>query len=142
MSFSVIAVDWRSAGAALAEIRRRVFIEEQSVPETLEWDGLDETATHVLARDHMNRPIGCARLLPEGRIGRMAVLPEWRGQGIGRAMLHALLELARKQGLTEISLSAQTHAIAFYEQAGFRVCSEIYDDAGIPHRAMVLALSA
>ncbi|OAJ69990.1 GNAT family acetyltransferase [Methylobacillus sp. MM3] len=142
MSFSVIAVDWLSAGAALAEIRRRVFIEEQSVPEALEWDGLDENAVHVLASDDANRPIGCARLLPQGKIGRMAVLPEWRGSGVGRTMLETLVALARAQGLPEVSLSAQTHAIPFYEQAGFRVCSEIYDDAGIPHRDMVLALSA
>lgn len=142
MSFSVVTVDWRGAGAALAEIRRRVFIEEQAVLEALEWDGLDEVAVHVLARDDANRPIGCARLLPGGKIGRMAVLPGWRGQGVGQSMLRALIELARKQGLAEISLSAQTHAIAFYEQAGFRVCSAIYDDAGIPHRDMVLALTA
>jgi predicted GNAT family N-acyltransferase len=142
VSFSVIAVDWRSTGAALAEIRRRVFIEEQSVPEALEWDGLDEDAVHVLASDGANRPIGCARLLPQGKIGRMAVLPECRGSGVGLAMLETLIALARAQGLSEVSLSAQTHAISFYEQAGFRICSEIYDDAGIPHRDMVLALSA
>lgn len=142
MSFSVVAVDWHSAGAALAGIRRRVFIEEQSVPEALEWDGLDENAVHVLASDDANRPIGCARLLPQGKIGRMAVLPEWRGSGVGRTMLETLVALARTQGLSEVRLSAQTHAIPFYEQAGFRVCSEIYDDAGIPHRDMVLALSA
>jgi predicted GNAT family N-acyltransferase len=142
VSFSVIAVDWPSAGAALAEIRRRVFIEEQSVPEALEWDGLDEGAMHVLASDGANRAIGCARMLPQGKIGRMAVLPEWRGSGVGRAMLETLIALARAQELSEVSLSAQTHAIPFYEQAGFRICSEIYDDAGIPHRDMVLALSA
>lgn len=142
MSFSVVAVDWHSADAALGEIRRRVFIDEQSVPEALEWDGLDEDAVHVLASDGANQPIGCARLLPHGKIGRMAVLPEWRGHGVGRTMLEKLIALARAQGLSEISLSAQAHAIPFYEQAGFRVCSEMYDDAGIPHRDMVLALTA
>lgn len=142
MSFSVIAVDWHNASASLGEIRRRVFIEEQSVLEALEWDGLDAGAMHVLASDGANRPIGCARMLPQGKIGRMAVLPEWRGSGVGRAMLETLIALARTQGLSEVSLSAQTHAIPFYEQAGFRICSEIYDDAGIPHRDMVLALSA
>jgi len=142
VSFSVVAVDWHAAGTALSEIRRRVFIEEQSVPEALEWDGLDENAVHVLASDGANRPIGCARLLPQGKIGRMAVLPEWRGSGVGRAMLETLIALARTQGLSEVSLSAQIHAIPFYEQAGFRVCSAAYDDAGIPHRDMVLALTA
>lgn len=142
MSFSVAAVDWRNADAALSEIRRRVFIEEQSVPAALEWDGLDEDAVHVLARDDANRPIGCARLLPGGKIGRMAVLPEWRGQGVGWSMLHALLEAARRQGLSEIVLSAQVSAIPLYQKAGFTVCSACYMDAGIPHRDMRLTLSA
>ena len=133
-------VSWKDAGSALADIRRRVFIEEQSVPENLEWDGMDEDAVHVLALD-ATRAIGCARMLSGGRIGRMAVLPEWRGRGVGRAMLETLIELSRKQGLAHISLSAQTHAIPFYAKSGFTICSEIYDDAGIPHRDMVLALS-
>ena len=140
MSFSVEVVDWGSAGEALADIRRRVFIAEQSVPEALEWDGLDETALHVLARGRMHQPIGCARLLPGGKIGRMAVLPEWRGQGVGRSMLNALLQLARQQGLSEIKLSAQVAAIPFYQKAGFMVCGDCYLDAGIPHQDMRLAL--
>lgn len=133
-------VSWKDAGSALADIRRRVFIEEQSVPENLEWDGMDEDAVHVLALD-ATRAIGCARMLSGGRVGRMAVLPEWRCHGVGRAMLETLIELSRKQGLAHISLSAQTHAIPFYAKSGFTICSEIYDDAGIPHRDMVLALS-
>jgi predicted GNAT family N-acyltransferase len=138
VTFSVNAVDWQGSGAALEEIRRRVFIEEQAVPESLEWDGLDEGAIHVLACDSNGHSIGCGRLLPEGRIGRMAVLPEWRGKGVGSAMLQALLEIAREQDMAEVSLSAQVTAIPFYEKAGFTVCSEIYQDAGIPHRDMIL----
>lgn len=133
-------VSWKDAGSALADIRRRVFIEEQSVPESLEWDGMDEEAVHVLALD-ATRAIGCARMLPGGRIGRMAVLPEWRHRGVGRAMLEKLIALSREQGLAHVGLSAQTHAIPFYAKNGFKVCSEIYDDAGIPHRDMILALS-
>jgi predicted GNAT family N-acyltransferase len=133
-------VSWKDAGSALADIRRHVFIEEQSVPESLEWDGMDDDAVHVLALD-ATHAIGCARMLSGGRIGRMAVLPEWRGRGVGRAMLETLIALSREQGLAHVSLSAQTHAIPFYAKSGFKVCSEIYDDAGIPHRDMVLALS-
>jgi predicted GNAT family N-acyltransferase len=133
-------VSWKDAGSALADIRRHVFIEEQSVPESLEWDGMDDDAVHVLALD-ATHAIGCARMLSGGRIGRMAVLPEWRGRGVGRAMLETLIALSREQGLAHVSLSAQTHAIPFYAKSGFKVCSEIYDDAGIPHRDMVLTLS-
>lgn len=122
-------------------MRRTVFIEEQNVPETLEWDGLDETAAHVLAANAAGSPIGCGRLLPDGRIGRMAVLPEWRRRGVGRALLQTLLAAARNQGMTKVELSAQVNAIPFYEKAGFRVCSAIYMDAGIPHRDMTLQLT-
>jgi predicted GNAT family N-acyltransferase len=135
-------VSWEEAGSALADIRRKVFIEEQLVPKHLEWDGLDDSAVHVLALDDQRRAIGCARMLPDGRIGRMAVLPAWRGSGVGRAMLEVLLELARERKLQKVSLSAQTHAIPFYADAGFTICSDIYDDAGIPHRDMLLILSS
>lgn len=141
MTFSVYAVNWQGAGAALKEIRRRVFIEEQDVPESLEWDELDGNAIHVLACDGKGRPIGCGRLLPEGRIGRMAVLPEWRSKGVGRAILQTLLEIACEHSIAEVRLSAQVTAIPFYEKAGFKLYSEVYMDAGIPHRDMYLKLT-
>jgi predicted GNAT family N-acyltransferase len=141
VTFSVYAVNWQGAGAALKEIRRRVFIEEQDVPESLEWDELDGNAIHVLACDGKGHPIGCARLLPEGRIGRMAVLPEWRSRGVGRAILQTLLEIACEHGMAEVRLSAQVTAIPFYEKAGFKLYSEVYMDAGIPHRDMYLKLT-
>jgi predicted GNAT family N-acyltransferase len=141
VSISISFVTWAEAQTELADIRRRVFVEEQSVPLELEWDGLDETAWHVLAK-HEGKAVGCARLLPGGKIGRMAILSPWRGRGIGHRMLRAILEHLRVQGVSEARLSAQTHAIPFYEKCGFTVCSEVYDDAGIPHRDMKLKLSA
>lgn len=141
MSIKVFFVTWVSARSELMDIRRRVFIEEQSVPEDMEWDGLDDTVEHVLARNNQGEAIACARLLPGGRIGRMAVLPEWRKRGVGQDMLRAILEHLRAQGLPEAVLSAQTHAIPFYEKSGFTVCSNVYDDAGIPHRDMQHKLS-
>lgn len=142
MSITVSFVAWAEAAPDLAHIRRRVFIEEQSVPESLEWDGLDETAKHVLARNQKGQAIGCARLLSNGRIGRMAVLQEWRGRGVARTMLETMLADLRRQNVPAASLSAQTHAIPFYEKYGFRVCSAIYDDAGMPHQDMRLSLSS
>ena len=140
MSISISFVTWAEAETELAELRRRVFIEEQGVPVELEWDGLDETARHVLVRQE-GQAVGCARLLPNGKIGRMAILPSWRGRGIGHSMLHVILQHLRAEGIPEARLSAQTHAIPFYEKCGFKVCSEVYDDAGIPHRDMQLKLS-
>jgi predicted GNAT family N-acyltransferase len=140
VSISVAFVTWAEAQADLIDIRRRVFVEEQGVPLELEWDGLDETAEHVLAEEH-GTAVGCARLLSDGKVGRMAILPEARGRGIGHRMLRAILEHLQADGVSEARLSAQTHAIPFYEKCGFTVCSEVYDDAGIPHRDMKLKLS-
>lgn len=139
--FTIAIVRWPEGGAPLSDIRRRVFVEEQSVPEALEWDGLDGEAVHVLAHDDNGSAIGCGRLLPAGKIGRMAILPEWRRRGVGSAMLGALIGMARQQRLPAVELSAQVDAIPFYEKAGFRAYGSIYMDAGIPHRDMRLVLT-
>lgn len=136
------AVSWQEAEQALSSIRRRVFIEEQHVPEELEWDGLDQAAQHFLAFDSEQRALGCARLLAGGRVGRMAVLPEWRRHGVGSALLKTAIAVCRQQGCTQVVLSAQVAAVPFYAEAGFVACSDVYMDAGIPHRDMVLTLSA
>lgn len=134
--FSLIETDMAHHGEALAHVRRTVFIDEQGVPEALEWDEHDAVSTHWLAVLADGRPVGCARLLPDGHIGRMAVLPGWRGQGIGRALLDAAVARARSRGMHEVRLSAQCHAVTFYQRAGFVRCSPPYDEAGIPHLAM------
>lgn len=120
-------------------IRQAVFIEEQGVPVELEWDEADRKARHVLARVD-GLPAGCARVLPDGHIGRMAVLRERRGQGIGMALLLQAVQICRALEVTHARLSAQTHAIAFYQQAGFEICSEPYSDANILHVDMQLEL--
>jgi predicted GNAT family N-acyltransferase len=139
--FVIVACDWATAEAHLRKIRQKVFVEEQAVPPALEWDGLDAGAQHLLAIDAYGQPIGCARILASGHIGRMAVLPEWRAQGAGAALLASAIDYAIAQGWTEAKLSAQTHAIGFYEKAGFTLCSDTYLDAGIPHRDMSRVLS-
>jgi len=94
----------------------------------------------VLARAADGTPVGTGRLLPDGHIGRMAVLKPWRGKGVGTAMLHELLAAARDRGHATAELSAQTHAIGFYRRFGFEVTGEEYLEAGILHRAMRLVL--
>ena len=133
-------VDWVDAEPLIRPVRETVFIHEQAVPEELEWDGLDPQCAHVLAWNDQGDAIGTARMQPNGTIGRMAVLKDWRGRGAGRALLEALLDCAVRQGLTRVTLSAQTHAIGFYERAGFHVVGELFIDAGIPHRKMVKEL--
>jgi predicted GNAT family N-acyltransferase len=139
--FSVRLTDWQRDRLSLAAVRRAVFIDEQGVPEPLEWDADDAGAVHLLATDADGRAIGCARILPDGHIGRMAVLKPWRGRGVGRALLAGALEAARARGHRTARLSAQIHAAAFYADAGFVAEGEQYLEAGIPHVAMRLDLA-
>lgn len=141
-AFVVRPVNWSAQREELVAIRRAVFIDEQGVPEADEWDGRDENSYHVLALTSDGTPIGTGRLLLEGRIGRMAVLKEYRGRGVGGAILELLLEIARKQGLGTVILHAQTHALAFYARYGFAPYGRVFTEAGIPHRAMRAKLEA
>lgn len=123
-------------------LRRAVFITEQNVPEELEIDGLDHSATHLLATVD-GTAVGTARLMIKddtGKIGRVCVLPSHRGTGLGEALILAALDHFRSLELPRAYLSSQTHAIPFYERLGFAAKGPEYDDAGIPHRDMYRAL--
>ncbi len=139
--FRILLTDWAHEWARLSHVRRAVFIDEQGVPEALEWDADDAGAVHLLAVDDQGEAIGCARLLPDGHIGRMAVLPPWRGRGVGRALLAAALDAAQARGHACVQLSAQTHAADFYVGAGFVRMGDEYEEAGIPHVVMEKRLS-
>jgi predicted GNAT family N-acyltransferase len=138
--FTVRRVSWNECGDFLRSIRNSVFIEEQNVPAELEWDGLDELCTHVIGETTQGEPIGTGRLLPDGHIGRMAVLKYWRGRGVGSAILAELIETAREKGCDSAILDAQTHALKFYARFGFEIVSDEFMDAGIPHRTMRVML--
>jgi ElaA protein len=129
--------------AACHALRRVVFIEEQNVPEAEEVDGRDSEALHLLAMLD-GRPVGCARILitgETGKIGRVCVLRQMRGQGIGIALIDAALDALRNvAGVTRAKLGAQTHAIGFYTALGFVAEGPEYLDAGISHRDMVRVL--
>jgi len=135
-SFNIEKVTWQTHAQQLIAVREAVFIVEQNVPLALEWDGLDEAAQHLLALSSEGEAVGCARLLGDGSVGRMAVITLWRGLGVGAALLNSAIAYYRQQGIDVVTLSAQVHAIAFYEKFGFKVCSEVYVDAGILHRDM------
>lgn len=129
-------VAWADAADRLGGVRYEVFVVEQHVPEELEWDEADAACRHVLALDDHGNPIGTGRLLPDGHIGRMAVLAVHRGKGVGRAILAALVTMAQARGDAEVVLNAQTHAVGFYRRSGFEVTSGEFMDAGIPHVQM------
>lgn len=124
-------------------LRRVVFIDEQGVAESDELDDLDDQAIHLLALIN-DQPIGSARLLVTdyiGKIGRVCVLKQARGAGVGAALIRAAVDHFRQiPGITKAKLGAQVHALGFYENLGFQATGPIYDDAGIEHRDMVLDL--
>jgi len=140
--FSVKAVDWNAGKDALRAVRRKVFVEEQHVPEELEWDDEDERCQHVIALAGDGAPIGTGRLLRNGHIGRMAVIKEWRGSGVGSAIMKHLLGLARSTGKEVVRLHAQTHAAGFYAKHGFKEEGEEFMEAGIPHVVMTRSIAS
>lgn len=139
--FTVRNADFAGDFDAIRSIRETVFVHEQQVPLELEWDDADNVAQHVLAVSSNGTPIGTARLLPDGHIGRMSVLAPWRGRGVGSALLEHLLVEARKRGFTKVFLNAQVQALDFYRRHGFETYGEPFLDAGIPHRSMAREVS-
>jgi len=138
--FTVSLVCWHDGEPLLRVIREEVFVREQNVPAELEWDGLDEGCRHALALSRSGDAIGCGRLLPNGHLGRMSVLPQWRKQKVGTALIEALLDEARSRGYKQVDVDAQTYAIPFYHKFGFVEHGQEFMDAGLPHKKMTLKL--
>ena len=126
---------WSEAREEASRIRFAVFVEEQRVPRDIELDAKDGACVHALARLD-GKAVGTGRLLPDAHIGRMAVLKECRGTGVGGRILESLVAQARARGDREVVLSAQVHALPFYARHGFSVFGEVYEEAGIPHQDM------
>jgi ElaA protein len=138
-----LVVNTADRDAAFA-IRRVVFQDEQKVPADEEFDADDDVAVHVIALDG-DTAVGTGRVVlhaDHAKIGRMAVLREWRGRGVGRALLEALMQEAVRHGASRALLHAQVQAIGFYERAGFAAFGEVFDEAGIPHRRMAKRLAS
>jgi predicted GNAT family N-acyltransferase len=135
-SVAVRPASWQSDCESLQTVRRRVFVEEQGVPEHEEWDAADPTAIHVLAVDSNREPVGTGRLEPCGKIGRVAVRREWRGTGVGGQIMRHLVNQATELGFEAVYLHAQTTAAGFYRRLGFRPEGPVFDEVGIPHVRM------
>jgi predicted GNAT family N-acyltransferase len=138
--YRIEPADFHADSDDLHAVRNAVFVIEQNIPAEIEWDELDRHSVHLIARDGQHNPIGTGRLTPERKIGRMAVLSAWRGQGVGKSLMAALLNEAQKRGWQEVSLNAQVSVLGFYEQFGFVKEGETFIEAGIPHQEMHLKL--
>ncbi len=136
---------WEALAEAARAVRLAVFVAEQGIPESEEWDADDATAVHAVVRTLAGLPLATGRLILSGeagqaRIGRMAVLRSARGMGLGREVLQALIAQARERGVQHIGIHAQISAMPIYTQAGFVPEGEVFDEVGIPHQRMTLAL--
>ncbi len=137
----VLTALWADDGDTLMQLRTRVFVEEQKVSAALEIDGKDSECQHVKAMVD-GLIIGTGRLLPDGFIGRMCVLAEYRNRNIGTMMLENLVQQALDRGHQKVLLNAQSYIIPFYQKFGFRIDSDEFIEADIPHRRMILNLKA
>ena len=130
---TVSIANWSDKQAEVTSVRRAVFIEEQKVPESIELDDRDPCCHHVLACDKSGAPVGTARIDTNGKIGRMAVLRDHRGLGVGREMLRVIMDCGRANGITDFHLSAQISAVGFWEKTGFEPSGDEFEEAGIQH---------
>ena len=139
MNTTTIICDYEPHTDDICAIRYKVFVDEQNVPEELEIDGLDGEAKHVLTFvDEV--PIGTGRILSDGHVGRVAVLKNFRGLGIGKSIMKELIKCAQDLSLEKVWLSSQWHAHSFYLDLGFVCVGEIYKEAGIDHIKMFKTL--
>lgn len=136
MSYRIVLGDWPALKADAQPVRYDVFVLEQKVPLEMEWDEMDAACVHAVAYDESGTAVATGRLLPDGHIGRMAVMRQVRGRGIGGDVLVALIEAAAKRGDAAVMLNAQTQAEHFYVRHGFARDGEEFIEAGIPHIAM------
>ena len=138
--YRIRVADWSADRDKLRSVREAVFVVEQNVPLELEWDEEDERCVHVVAQTKDGTAIGTGRLLPDGHIGRMAVLRGWRRRGVGSALLEKLVDLAGHAGHMVARLHAQSYVVDFYQRHGFTLEAEEFMEAGIAHRYMTRVL--
>jgi len=132
---------FEASEADISSIRDTVFCLEQNIPRDIEWDGEDSEFTHVIAYGENNTPIGTGRIKSDGKIGRLAILKDLRGQGIGERILMSLIDVARDKGLKQVYLHAQIQAESFYSNRGFQKDGAEFIEANIRHVKMVLEIT-
>ncbi|MFC7140304.1 GNAT family N-acetyltransferase [Halosimplex aquaticum] len=143
MSVDVRAADSDADREAALSVRREVFIQEQGVPEDIEMDGKDDEAVHFVATDG-DEPVGAARLREVesgvGKVERVAVVADRRGEGIGRELMATLESAAADRDIDRLVMHAQTHVEEFYRNLDYETTSDVFEEAGIDHVEMEKAL--
>jgi len=134
--YRIELMNWEQAQPVAGPLRFAIFVGEQNVPPGIELDDQDANCIHAIAYDADGKAIGTGRLLPDGHIGRMAVVKERRRQGVGDEILDALIEEARRRGHAEVVVAAQLQAAEFYRKHGFVADGKVYQEAGILHENM------
>ena len=133
----LVFADWAKDSAAIRAVRNEVFSVEQGISAALDFDGRDQECVHVLARLGDSTPVGTARMLPDGHVGRIAVTKPWRGRGVGSSLVEYLCEAAGERGLDQVFLHSQVQAAGFYTGLDFEVRGDAFMEAGIEHVLMV-----
>jgi predicted GNAT family N-acyltransferase len=140
MTFRIELKSWEEARTTAGPIRHTIFFEEKNPPPGIELDELDPQCVHALAFDESGSAVGTGRLLPDGQIGRLAVLKDWRRRGVGAALVAALVEEARKRKYAEVTISAPLQSAEFYRGLGFTGEGKVVKEAGVLQQKMRKAL--
>lgn len=141
MTFRVESVDWKQDKHRLSKLRERVFVYEWRIPKEYEFDQHDYDSEHVLVLDEDDLEVATGRLTPQGEIGRIAVIPEFRGPEIYETLFHALLHIAKMKNLKDVSMQCALDGVQYYEKQGFKAIGAVYMDAGTPRQRMACTLN-
>jgi predicted GNAT family N-acyltransferase len=139
-AFRVELKEWEEARTVAGPIRYTIFLEEKDAPPGIEPDELDPQCIHGIAYDESGKAVGTGRLLPDGQLGRMAVLKDWRRRGAGAALVEALIEEARRRGQKEITVLAALQSAEFYRSLGFVAEGKVVKEGTVLQQKMRKAL--
>ncbi len=141
MTLTIKNVDWKQAKHKLSKLREQVFVYEWRIPRECEFDQQDNSAAHVLIVDELDQEIATGRITATGEIGRIAVIPRFRGPEVYHELFSALIEKAKHLGLTEVSVQCELEGVEYYQQQGFKPVGSVYMDAGIARQKMTCSTS-
>ncbi len=140
-SFEFVQVKWAAASSDIMQIREKVFIIEQRFGKETLIDKDDPKSFHILVLNKSGKTVACGRLNPNGRIGRIAVLIDHRGSGIGTMLLSKLIRIAEKRKITTLTLNTETDLTHFYDQQRFHIDGPVYMKQGVPFQRMRMSLA-